>query len=169
MDLKGFFDNLDKEHLMEMAGRRIADPRILRLIRKWLNAGIVEEGKWFGTEKGTPQGSVISPLLANICLHYVLDQWTDQWRQSARGDVIIVRYADDAVIGFQNQYEAPGSSGASPRRTGRNVGKGSRSRSPFRDSNMYVRRTVWGNSKSGALRMATENGASAFHALPAAA
>jgi RNA-directed DNA polymerase len=86
---------------MEMVGRRIADPRVLRLILKWLNAGIVEEGKRSETEKGTPQGAVISPLLANIYLHYVLDQWTDQWRQKAQGDVIVVRYADDAVIGFQ--------------------------------------------------------------------
>jgi len=69
MDLKGFFDNIDKEHLMEMVERRIADTRILRLIRKWLNAGIIEEGKWSETEKGTPQGSVISPLLPNIFLH----------------------------------------------------------------------------------------------------
>jgi len=106
MDLKSFFDNIDKEHLMEMVGRRIADTRILRLIRKWLDAGIIEEGEWFETEKGTPQGAVISPLLANIYLHYVLDQWTDQWRQKAQGDVIIVRYADDAVIGFQFEYEA---------------------------------------------------------------
>ncbi len=106
LDLKGFFDNIEKEHLMEMVGRRIADTRILRLIRKWLNAGVIEDGEWSKTEKGTPQGSVISPLLANIYLHYVLDQWTDQWRQNAHGDVIIVRYADDAVIGFQHQYEA---------------------------------------------------------------
>jgi hypothetical protein len=91
---------------MEMVGRRIADPRVLRLIRKWLNAGVIEDGEWSETEKGTPQGAVISPLLANIYLHYVLDQWTDQWRQSAQGDVIIVRYADDAVIGFQHQHEA---------------------------------------------------------------
>ncbi len=106
MDLKGFFDNLDKELLMEMVEKRIADPRILRLIRKWLNAGVIEKGEWFETEKGTPQGAVISPLLANIYLHYMLDQWTDRWRQSAQGDVIIARYADDAVIGFQHQYEA---------------------------------------------------------------
>lgn len=106
MDLKGFFDNIDKEHQMEMVGRRIADTRILRLTRKWLNAGVIEEGEWSETEKGTPQGAVISPLLANIYLHYVLDQWTDQWRQNAQGDVIIVRYADDAVIGFQHQREA---------------------------------------------------------------
>jgi RNA-directed DNA polymerase len=106
LDLKGFFDNIEKDHVMEMVGRRIADTRILRLIRKWLNAGVIEDGEWFETEKGTPQGAVISPLLANIYLHYVLDQWTDQWRQQARGDVTIVRYADDAVIGFQQGYEA---------------------------------------------------------------
>jgi group II intron reverse transcriptase/maturase len=119
LDLKGFFDNIDKKLLMEMVGKRIADPRILRLIQKWLNAGVIEDGEWSEAEQGTPQGSVISPLLANIYLHYVLDQWTDQWfpvyrlkraphawRQSAQGDVIIVRYADDAVIGFQHEYEA---------------------------------------------------------------
>jgi len=106
IDIKGFFDNLDKELLMEMIGKRIADTRILRLIRKWLNAGLIEDGIWSETKTGTPQGAVISPLLANIYLHYVLDQWTDQWRQSAQGDVIIVRYADDAVIGFQHEREA---------------------------------------------------------------
>ena len=106
MDIQGFFDNIDQEQLMEMIGRRIADTRVLRLIRKWLNAGVIEEGVWPETEKGTPQGAVISPLLANIYLHYVLDQWTDQWRRKAQGDVIIVLYADDAVIGFQNRYEA---------------------------------------------------------------
>ncbi len=89
-----------------MIGRRIADPRILRWIRKWLNAGVIEEGEWSETEKGTPQGAVISPLLANVYLHYVLDQGSDPWRQKAQGDVIIVRYADDAVLGFQHEYEA---------------------------------------------------------------
>lgn len=106
LDIGSFFDNIEKEHLMEMIGRRIADPRVLRLIRKWLDAGVVEDGKWSETEKGTPQGAVISPLLANIYLHYVVDQWTDQWRRKAQGDVIIVRYADDAVIGFQHEHEA---------------------------------------------------------------
>lgn len=106
LDLKSFFDTIEKEHLMKLIERRVADPRILRLIRKWLNAGVIEDGAWYETEKGTPQGAVISPLLANIYLHYVLDQWTDQWRQKARGDVTIVRYADDAVIGFQHEYEA---------------------------------------------------------------
>jgi len=106
IDIKGFFDNLDKEHLMEMLEQRIADPRILRLIRKWLNAGIIEDGVWSATKTGTPQGAVISPLLANVYLHYVIDQWTDQWRQAAQGDVTIVRYADDAILGFQNEDEA---------------------------------------------------------------
>jgi group II intron reverse transcriptase/maturase len=106
IDIRGFFDNLDKDLLMEMIGQRIADTRVLRLIQKWINSGIIEDGIWSETRAGTPQGAVISPLLANIYLHYTLDQWTDQWRQTARGDVIIVRYADDAVIGFQHEHEA---------------------------------------------------------------
>jgi RNA-directed DNA polymerase len=106
IDIKGFFDNLDKELLVKMIEQRMADPRILRLIRKWLNAGIIEDGQWSETETGTPQGAVASPLLSNVYLHYVLDQWTDQWRQSARGNVTIVRYADDAIIGFQHENEA---------------------------------------------------------------
>lgn len=73
IDIKGFFDNLGKDHLMEMIGKRIADPRMLRLIRKWLDAGIMEDGEWSETEAGVPQGAVASPLLANIYLHYVLD------------------------------------------------------------------------------------------------
>ena len=81
--------------------QRIADPRILRLIRKWLKAGVMEEGEWKATEVGTPQGSSISPLLANVYLHYALDLWVVAWRRRARGDVIMVRYADDAVLGFE--------------------------------------------------------------------
>lgn len=107
IDIQGFFDNLDKEILIEMIEKRIADPRILRLTRKWLNAGIVEEGVWSGTKTGTPQGAVVSPLLANIYLHYGLDQWTDQWRQNARGDMIIVRYADDGAPRAQRAEEGP--------------------------------------------------------------
>ena len=106
LDIKGFFDNLDKELLVEMVEQRIADPRILRLIQKWLNAGIVVDGNWSETETGTPQGAVVSPLLSNVYLHYVLDQWTDQWRQAGRGDITIVRYADDAIIGFEHEDEA---------------------------------------------------------------
>ena len=106
IDIKGFFDNLDKDLLVEMVEQRIADPRILRLIQKWLNAGIIEDGNWSATETGTPQGAVVSPLLSNVYLHYVLDQWTDQWRQVGNGEVTIVRYADDAIIGFQYEAEA---------------------------------------------------------------
>src|SRR5258708_36693949 len=106
MDLKGFFDNIEKERLMEMVEQRMADPRILRLIRKWLNAGVIEEGEWSETEKGTPQGAVIWPLLANIYLHNVLDQWADQWRQDAKSDVILGRYAEDVDSGVQYQHEA---------------------------------------------------------------
>jgi len=93
--------------MLKFVQHRVADPRILRLIQKWLNAGVMEEGKWSETEKGTPQGSVISPLLANIFLHYVFDLWVDVWRKKcAQGDVIVVRYADDIVLGFQHQMEA---------------------------------------------------------------
>ena len=92
---------------MEWIERRIADPRVLRLIQKWLKAGVSEEGEWSETKVGTPQGAVISPLLANLYLHYVLDQWVIEWRKKlARGDVIIVRYADDFVLGFQHRKEA---------------------------------------------------------------
>jgi group II intron reverse transcriptase/maturase len=86
---------------------RVADRRVLRLIRKWLRAGVSEDGKWSQTSAGTPQGAVISPLLANIYLHYVLDLWVKRWRKrQARGEVIIVRYADDFVMGFQYRDDA---------------------------------------------------------------
>jgi hypothetical protein len=86
---------------------RIADVRMLRLIRKWLRAGVSEDGEWSKTEVGTPQGSVISPLLSNIYLHYVLDKWVQEWRKTeAGGEVIIVRYADDFIMGFQYRREA---------------------------------------------------------------
>ena len=106
-DIKSFFDTINHTRLMKFLERRIADPRMLRLIRKWLRAGVSEDGEWSRTEVGTPQGSVISPLLSNIYLHYVLDKWVQDWRKSkASGEVIIVRYADDFVMGFQHQYEA---------------------------------------------------------------
>jgi group II intron reverse transcriptase/maturase len=101
------FDQLDHEWLMQFVQHRVADPRILRLIQKWLKAGVLEEGEWSETERGTPQGAVLSPLLANIYLHYVFDLWVNAWRkQHARGDVIVVRYADDTVLGFQDAEEA---------------------------------------------------------------
>ena len=81
--------------------------RMVRLIQKWLKAGVMEDGQWFETKEGTPQGAVISPLLANLYLHYVLDLWVEAWRKKvARGEVIIVRYADDAVLGFQHREDA---------------------------------------------------------------
>jgi group II intron reverse transcriptase/maturase len=101
-DIQGFFDNLDKAWMIKFVEHRVADRRILRLIQIWLKAGVMEGGKWSDTEAGTPQGSVISPLLANIYLHYAFDLWVDVWRRKhARGDVIVVRYADDIVLGFQ--------------------------------------------------------------------
>ncbi len=106
-DIKSFFDSVEHEWLMKFVELRIADKRILRLIRKWLKAGVSEEGQWSKTNVGTPQGSVISPILANIYLHYVLDLWTEKWREKqAKGNVIIVRYADDFVMGFQCRREA---------------------------------------------------------------
>jgi group II intron reverse transcriptase/maturase len=106
LDIRGFFDHLNHERLVQYVGKRIADPRILRLIRKWLKAGVMEDGEWKATEVGTPRGSSISPLLANVYLHYALDLWVAAWRKQARGDVIVVRYADDAVLGFERREEA---------------------------------------------------------------
>jgi group II intron reverse transcriptase/maturase len=106
-DIQGFFDTIDHGWLLCFLEHRIADRRILRLIRKWLKAGVSEDGTWSETTVGTPQGAVISPLLANVYLHYVLDLWAQQWRgRHARGDVVIVRYADDFVLGFQYKEEA---------------------------------------------------------------
>jgi RNA-directed DNA polymerase len=106
-DIKGFFDNLNHEMLLDFLKKRIGDKRVLRLISKWLKTGFIENGKRVRQEIGTPQGAVISPLLANIYLHYVLDIWVSMWRKTkAKGDMIIVRYADDFVIGFQYYEEA---------------------------------------------------------------
>jgi group II intron reverse transcriptase/maturase len=106
-DVRGFFDNLSHEWMVKFIEHRIADRRILRLIQKWLRAGVSEEGKWSKTEVGTPQGAVASPLLANIYLHYVFDLWVRHWRKHrAAGDLIVVRYADDIVMGFENRDEA---------------------------------------------------------------
>jgi group II intron reverse transcriptase/maturase len=106
-DIRSFFDNLDKSWLLQFVEHRVADPRILRLIQKWLKAGVMEDGIWSDPETGTPQGSVASPLLANIYLHYAFDLWVNVWRQKwAQGEVIAVRYADDIVLGFQYQTDA---------------------------------------------------------------
>jgi group II intron reverse transcriptase/maturase len=106
-DIRGFFDNISHEWLMKFLEHRIADRRLLRLLRKWLRAGVSEDGKWSPTNVGTPQGAVISPLLANVFLHYVLDLWIDDWRKRhAQGEVTIVRYADDFVIGFREESDA---------------------------------------------------------------
>ena len=106
-DIRGFFDNISHEWLMKFLEHRIADRRMLRLLKKWLRAGVSEDGEWSPTKVGTPQGAVISPLYANVFLHYVLDLWIDWWRKRhARGEVIVVRYADDFVIGFREEADA---------------------------------------------------------------
>lgn len=106
-DISAYFDTLDHEWMLKFLKQRIADKRILGLIKKWLKAGVIEDGKRIEACRGTPQGAVISPLLANIYLHYVFDTWANHWRKhDARGDVILVRYADDSVIGFQHEEEA---------------------------------------------------------------
>jgi group II intron reverse transcriptase/maturase len=105
-DIRGYFDAIDHGWLVKFVEHRIADRRIVRLIQKWLNAGVLEDGERHRSEEGTPQGGVASPLLANIFLHYVFDLWAQAWRQRAHGDVIIVRYADDIVVGFQLEAEA---------------------------------------------------------------
>jgi len=106
-DIRGFFDAIDHKWLVRFIAHRIADRRMIRHIIKWLKAGVMEEGKRIATTEGTPQGGSVSPLLANIYLHYALDLWLDQWRRRrARGEVIFVRYADDFVLGFQYRSDA---------------------------------------------------------------
>jgi len=107
LDIRSFFDKVGHEWMVRFVEQRIADTRIVRLIQKWMKAGVMEDGRWFETKEGTPQGSVISPILANLYLHYVLDVWALAWRgKVARGDMIVVRYADDAVLGFQYREDA---------------------------------------------------------------
>jgi len=106
-DIRDYFTSLDQSWLVKFLGHRIADQRVLRLIQKWLSAGVIENGKWSETAQGTAQGASASPLLANVYLHYVLDLWADQWRRRhARGDVIIVRFADDYIAGFEHRDDA---------------------------------------------------------------
>jgi group II intron reverse transcriptase/maturase len=106
-DLRSFFDTLKHAWLVQFIEHRVADRRIVRLIQKWLAAGVLEEGKRIQSEVGTVQGGSISPLLANVYLHYVFDLWVQRWRsKQARGDVVVVRFADDFVVGFQHRVEA---------------------------------------------------------------
>ena len=105
-DIRGYFDAISHEWLVKFVEHRIADRRVVRLIQKWLNAGVLEDGEWRPSEMGTPQGGGISPLLANVYLHYVFDLWVRAWRRRAKGDVIAVRYADDIIVGFQYEWEA---------------------------------------------------------------
>ena len=106
-DLRSFFDSVSQEWLVRFLKHRIADSRMIRLIQKWLKAGILEDGIVTVSDRGTGQGSVISPLLANIYLHYVFDLWAERWRRrEAAGDMIIVRYADDLVVGFEHEGDA---------------------------------------------------------------
>ena len=107
VDIRGFFDTLDHGWLVQFVEHRIADRRVVRLIQKWLNAGVLEDGKRMRVDEGTPQGGSASPLLANLYLHYAFDLWVQVWRRTqAHGDVIVVRFADDIVLGFEVKSDA---------------------------------------------------------------
>jgi group II intron reverse transcriptase/maturase len=106
-DIAKFFDTIEQDWLIKFVEHRVADPRVIRLLKKWLHAGVLEDGQVTRSELGTVQGGSISPLLANLYLHYAFDLWVEQWRgRHARGDVIVVRYADDWVAGFQYRDDA---------------------------------------------------------------
>jgi len=106
-DISGYYDNISHEWMMKFLSHRIADKRMLRLIKKWLSAGVIEEGQWSTSDFSTPQGASISPLLSNIYLHYAFDLWIQNWRtKHAKGDIIVTRWADDFVVGLQYKYEA---------------------------------------------------------------
>jgi group II intron reverse transcriptase/maturase len=106
-DIRDCFTGLDQSWLVRFLEHRIADRRVLRLIQKWLRAGVIEDGSWTASDEGTPQGASVSPLLANVYLHYVLDLWAEQWRgRHAHGDVVIVRWADDFIVGFEHREDA---------------------------------------------------------------
>jgi RNA-directed DNA polymerase len=107
VDIRDYFSSLDHSWLVKFIEHRIADKRVLRLIQKWLKAGVIEDGVWSQTLEGTPQGASVSTLLANVYLHYGFDLWAHQWRrQRAHGDVVIVRFADDLVAGFEHRGDA---------------------------------------------------------------
>ena len=106
-DIRSFFTEVSQEWVIRFLEHRIGDKRIIRLVQKWLRAGVLEDGVVTIEEKGTGQGSVISPLLANVYLHYVFDLWAERWRRrEATGDMIMVRYADDLIVGFQYETDA---------------------------------------------------------------
>jgi group II intron reverse transcriptase/maturase len=106
-DFREFFTSLDHRWLVRFLEHRIADKRVLRLIQKWMAAGVIEDGAWTATAEGVPQGASASPLLANVYLHYVFDLWAHQWRRrNAHGDVVIVRFCDDFVVGFEHREDA---------------------------------------------------------------
>jgi len=106
-DFSDYFSRLDHQWLVRFLEHRIADQRVLRLIQKWMAAGVIEEGSWTAYDEGVPQGASVSPLLANVYAHYVLDLWAHQWRKRhARGEVVIVRFADDFVVGFEHRKDA---------------------------------------------------------------
>jgi group II intron reverse transcriptase/maturase len=106
-DIRDFFTSLDHDWLAKFLEHRIADQRVLRLIRKWVKAGVIEEGNWSETDVGAPQGASVSPLLANVYLHYVFDRWVRQWRRRhTHGDMVVVRFADDFVVGFEHLGDA---------------------------------------------------------------
>ena len=111
-DLRAYFDTIPRDWLITFLEHRIGDRRVIRLIRKWLNAGVIESGSWADTGMGTPQGAIVSPVLANVFLHYVLDLWFHKkWRPNVPdGEAIIVRYADDIVVGFQHNGMRSGTS-----------------------------------------------------------
>jgi group II intron reverse transcriptase/maturase len=106
-DIRSFFTQIDQSWLMRFLEHRIADRRVLRLIRKWLSAGVIEDGKWSETPEGSPQGASASPLLANVYLHYAFDRWVSWWRRRrALGDMIVTRFADDFIVGFEHLGDA---------------------------------------------------------------
>jgi RNA-directed DNA polymerase len=106
-DVRSFFDAMGHDWAVTFVEHRIGDKRVIRLIRKWLKAGVLEDGTWTQVEQGSPQGASLSPLLANVYLHYVFDLWVQQWRKKrAQGDVVVVRYVDDFIVGFQHRLDA---------------------------------------------------------------
>ena len=107
-DIRSFFTEVSQQWFVRFLEHRIGDPRIIRLVQKWLRAGVLEDRIVMFEEKGTGQGSVISPLLSNVYFHYVFDLWAQRWRRrEATGDVIMIRYADDIIVGFQHECATP--------------------------------------------------------------